>query len=149
MADASESAAEIQKKARELSSAMSDFSSASSSAAAQANDLSNSFSQISNGAINFTKQISNGTDTFSKFSGSINQLSDGTGDLIFALGKGNPFMIGLGLMTKALGAIVGKVLENDDAITSSYDKIASFGGASCDTLLILYEQAGKIQQAIQ
>ena len=129
MADASESAAEIQKKARELSSAMSDFSSASSSAAAQANDLSNSFSQISNGAINFTKQISNGSDTFSKFSGSINQLTDGTGDLIFALGKGNPFMIGLGLMTKALGAIVGKVLENDDAITSSYDKIASFGGA--------------------
>lgn len=130
MADsASESAAELAKKARELSSAMSDFSAAASSASSQASDLSNSFSQISNGAINFTKQISNGTDTFGKFSGAVNELSEGTGDLLFALGKGNPFMIGLGMLAKAFGAVTGKVLENDDALVASYDKIASFGGA--------------------
>lgn len=145
MADASESAAELQKKARELSSAMSDFSAAASSASSQASDLSNSFSQISNGAINFTKQISSGTDTFGKFSGAINDLSEGTGDLLFAIGKGNPFMIGLGLVTKAFGKIVGTVLENDDSITASYDKIASFGGAvgySTDSLRKAADAAG-------
>jgi hypothetical protein len=130
MADStSESAAELIKKARELNSAMGNFTSAAGSASSSASDLSNSLSQLSSGAINFAKQLGSGTDTFSRFNGAINELADGTGDLIFAIGKGSPIMIGFGLLAKALGSIAGKVLENDDSIIESYDKIASFGGA--------------------
>lgn len=142
MADsASESAAELSKKARDLGSAMGQFSSSASSAAGQAGDLASSFSQIAGGAVNFTKQITTGTDTFGKFSGSINQMTDGAGDLIMAIGKGSAISVGFGMLAKALGAVVGKVLENNDSISSSYDKIASFGGAVGYTTLSL-EKAG-------
>jgi hypothetical protein len=142
MADASESAAELSKKARELGSAIGDFTTAANAASSSANDLSNSLSQLSSGAVNFTKQLTSGNDTFGKFSGSVNELTDGASDLIFALGKGNPLMIGLGLFTKLLGAVAGKVFENDDSIIESYDKLASFGAATAYTTDSL-QAAGK------
>jgi hypothetical protein len=143
MADsASEASAELAKRARELSAAIGDFTTSVNSASGAAGDLSGSLSQLSSGALNFTKQLTSGTDTFGKFSGAINELADGTSDLIFVLGKGNPLMLGLGLFTKLLGAVAGKVFENDDSIIASYDKLASFGAATAYTTDSL-QDAGK------
>ena len=142
MADsASEASAELSKRARELASAIGDFTTAVNGASGAAGELSGSLSQLSSGAVNFTKQLATGTDTFGKFSGAINELSDGTADLLFVLSKGNPLMMGLGLFAKVFGAVAGKVLENDDSIIDSYDKLASFGAATAFTTDSL-QQAG-------
>jgi len=143
MADsASESAAELAKKARELSSSMSSYSSAAGSASASAALLASGLEQLSGGAVNFTKQVANGNDSFSKFNGSISQLADGTGDLLMAMGPNSLIMAGFGLLAKALGAVVGKVFENEDKLMGSYDKLAEFGVATSLTTDALYE-AGK------
>jgi hypothetical protein len=146
MADsASESAAELAKKARELSSSMSGYSSAAGSASAAAGLLASGLQQLSGGAVNFTKQLASGNDSFSKFNGSINQLADGTGDLLMAMGPNSLIMAGFGLLAKALGAVVGKVFENEDKLMGSYDKLAEFGVATSlttDALMKAGDTAG-------
>lgn len=141
MADTASTTEELNRAMRNLSSASGDYSGSMNSAASSVSNGAEALREIGSGAINFGKQLSSGTDGLSKYSGAVSQMSDGLGDLITTIGKGSPFAIVLGLFTKAVGAVVGKVLEHDDKLLNSYDKLAEFGAAAGFTTASLQEAA--------
>jgi hypothetical protein len=145
LADAAE---QLSRSSATGTNAMKGFSDSLNSSAEKMYDKQTALDKLSSGAIEFGAAVYKSDRTLTKYTGSVDRLTDG----IAGLASNIPIFGGvIGGLIKVVGKLTSSTLKYDQAYLDSYDQLSQFGFAGtdvADSLHQLTEGTGYTRDAV-
>lgn len=133
LADAAE---QLSRSSATGTNAMKGFSDSLNSSAEKMYDKQTALDKLSSGAIEFGSAVYKSDRTLTKYTSSIDRMTDG----IAGLATNIPIFGGvLGGLIKVVGSLTSSTLKYDQAYLDSYDQLSQFGFAGTDVADSLHE----------